>query len=261
MAKGFDCATPLTEGTAELFFADGFEFVCRYLVPSGWKRLTKEEADAISAAGLKIVSIFETSASRALGGRNAGLVDGTAAKQTAFAVGQPAGSRIYFAVDFDATPSQMGTVLDYIKAASEATPEFLTGVYGSAAVIEAAMSAKVCSGFWQTYAWSKGRKVEGVHIYQYDNGPKGLGQGIHGVNVDLDTGNSDMGWWNTLAPADPLPGGEWGDYMMNQEDANKIIGFLKAAYEAAGSKEGQAEFHRLAQELRKASGQPEEETE
>jgi hypothetical protein len=258
MAKGFDCATPLTQDTALLFRADDFEFVCRYLVPSGWKRLTKEEAEAISAAGLQIVSVFETSASRALGGRNAGIADGTAAKQAAYTVGQPAGSRIYFAVDFDATPSQMGAVLDYIKAASEATPEFLTGVYGSAAVVEAAMSAGVCSGFWQTYAWSKGRKAEGVHIYQYDNGPKGLGQGIHGVNVDLDTGSADMGWWNTLTPVNPKPDGEWSEYRMNQEDANKIIGFLKAAYEAVGNKEGQAEFHRLAQELRKASGQPEE---
>ncbi|MDF2721847.1 MAG: hypothetical protein K0Q59_1522, partial [Paenibacillus sp.] len=62
--------------TATLFKSDGFEFVCRYLVPYGWKRLTLEEADLISASGLNIVSVFETTADRALGGREAGLADG-----------------------------------------------------------------------------------------------------------------------------------------------------------------------------------------
>jgi hypothetical protein len=258
VAKGFDCAAPLTKKLAKLFRDDGYEFACRYLVPSGWKRLTKAEAAAISAAGLQIVSVFETTASRALGGRAAGLADGAVAAQTASAVGQPAGSRIYFAVDFDASAKQMDTVIQYIKAAGEAARNYRTGVYGSAAVIEAAMAARACTGFWQTYAWSKGRKAEGIHIYQYDNGPKGLGQPVHGVNVDLDLSSGDAGWWNTLPAAALQPNGgagEVNDYMLNKEDANKIIAFIQAAYMAAGSAESRAEFHRLANELREASGQ------
>lgn len=43
---------------------------------------------------------------------------------------------------------------------------------------------------------------------------------------------------------------------LSQEDANKIILFLSAAYGCTDVKEAQAEFHRLANELRKASGQP-----
>lgn len=46
--------------------------------------------------------------------------------------------------------------------------------------------------------------------------------------------------------------------MLSPEDANKIIMFLSAAYMCTDSEEAQAEFHRLANELRKASGQPEE---
>ncbi|MFE5318571.1 N-acetylmuramoyl-L-alanine amidase [Paenibacillus sp. NPDC056579] len=46
--------------------------------------------------------------------------------------------------------------------------------------------------------------------------------------------------------------------MLSPEDANKIILFLSAAYGCTDSEEAQAEFHRLANELRKASGQPEE---
>jgi len=47
-----------------------------------------------------------------------------------------------------------------------------------------------------------------------------------------------------------------GEYMLKADDANKVIAFLSAAYEATNSKEAQDEFHRLADELRKASGQP-----
>ncbi|MEK3792877.1 DUF1906 domain-containing protein [Paenibacillus sp. FSL R7-0204] len=258
MAKGFDCAAPLTRTLAKKFKEDGHEFVCRYLVPSGWKRLTQAEAVAISAAGLQIVSVYETTASRALGGRAAGLTDGAIAAQTALAVGQPAGSRIYFAVDFDASAKQMDTVIEYITAAGEAARNYQSGVYGSVTVIEAAMAAKACTGFWQTYAWSKGRKAEGIHIYQYDNGPKGLGQPVHGVNVDLNQSSGEAGWWSTQSAAVPAPGnvnGEGKDYMMKKEDAGKIIAFLQAAYMAAGNAESGKEFHRLANELRKASGQ------
>lgn len=43
--------------------------------------------------------------------------------------------------------------------------------------------------------------------------------------------------------------------MLSVEDANKIIKFLVASYNATTDPEAQAEFHRLANELRKASGQ------
>ncbi|WP_372814901.1 N-acetylmuramoyl-L-alanine amidase [Paenibacillus sp.] len=44
--------------------------------------------------------------------------------------------------------------------------------------------------------------------------------------------------------------------MLSPEDANKIIRFLSAAYYCTESKEARREFNRLANELRKASGQP-----
>ncbi|BFT73459.1 MULTISPECIES: N-acetylmuramoyl-L-alanine amidase [Paenibacillus] len=44
--------------------------------------------------------------------------------------------------------------------------------------------------------------------------------------------------------------------MISVEDANKIIAFLSAAYMATEDPQARDEFHRLANELRKASGQP-----
>lgn len=241
MMKGFDCATPLTSKIATAFAVDGYDFVGRYLVPSGYKALTESEATAINQAGLSIISVYETTASRALGGRTAGINDGYTAVDVAKQVGQPEGSTIYCAVDFDATLDQMDTVLDYIKGFSEATPRYNTGVYGSYTVIEAAKEAKVCSRFWQTYAWSRGKEADGIHIYQFKNDVTS-----NGIGVDLNEGFEGLGAWNKFKEDKPK---------MSAEDANKIIAFLAAAHEASDNADAQAEFHRLANELRKVSGQ------
>ena len=47
------------------------------------------------------------------------------------------------------------------------------------------------------------------------------------------------------------------EYMLSKDDANKLILLLKANYSLAKSKDSRDEIHRLANELRKASSQPE----
>lgn len=46
------------------------------------------------------------------------------------------------------------------------------------------------------------------------------------------------------------------EYMLKPEDVNKITPFIQAAYNLVNDKESHAECKRLADELRKASGQP-----
>ncbi len=209
--------------------------------------MTKAEAMLINEAGIDIVSVFETTDNRASGGRVAGLIDGALAVQVAQKVGQPKSSCIYAAVDVEVKPSQMASIIAYIQAFSEATPDYTTGVYGSYAVIEAVSAAGACSRFWQTKAWSYGNRSPAAHIYQYDCGPKGLGLIQNGIGVDLNEGYGNEGAWNTLKEE---------EYVMNPEDANKVIGFLSAAHESTTDPEAREEFHRLANELRKVSGQP-----
>ncbi|OAS21125.1 DUF1906 domain-containing protein [Paenibacillus oryzisoli] len=242
MKMGFDCATPLTADLAKRFKTGGYDFVGRYLVPGGWKALTAAEVKTIGDAGLGIISVFETTADRALGGYEAGKRDGAIAVQVAAQVGQPDGSCIYFAVDFDATSAQMATVIDYIRGASEATPNHTTGVYGSYDVIVAVRNAAVCSRFWQTYAWSGGRRADLLDIYQYKNDVQ-----VNGIGIDFNSVFTDAGAWTLVK--------EEEEHMMKVEDANKVIAFLSAAYAATDSEEARAEFHRLANELRKVSGQ------
>lgn len=242
MNRGIDCATPLTATTAAAIRAAGYEFAARYLVPSGWKRLTRKEAEAITAAGMQIISVFETTANRTVGGATNGKVDGTAALQEAKTIGQPAGTAIYFAVDYDAQPDDYDAIEAYLKAAASAVTGYEAGVYGSYAVVEEMARRGVVKHFWQTYAWSRGKQSAHANIYQHQNDAR-----VAGAAVDLNKSFGSEGWWNTKE-----------EYTMTKEDANKIISLLAGAYGATVDKEARTEFHRLANELRKASGQQEQ---
>lgn len=241
MSKGFDCATPLTKATAESFKSNGYDFVCRYLVPatSAWKALTKAEADIIQAAGMYIVSVYETTADRALGGRAAGLIDGAIAVKCAAEVGQPKGSTIYGAVDFAPTPAQMKTVVEYIRGFNDAMPEFSTGVYGSFDVVNAVKAAGAASHLWQTYAWSRGQLAD-VQIYQWQNGEQ----------YDEDKSFGLEGWWGTLAAPAPA-----ATTSLDPGVALTVINtWIKKSYDVTSNAEQRNYYHWLANQLRLAAG-------
>ncbi|THF78085.1 DUF1906 domain-containing protein [Cohnella fermenti] len=243
---GIDCATPLTATTAKQIAAAGYKFAARYLVPAqyAWKRLTKTEADAITAAGMQIVSVYETTASRPKGGAAYGKADGAAALAEAQTIAQPKGSAIYFAVDYDAQPADYDAIEAYLRAAAAQIPGYEAGVYGSYAVIEEMHKRGACPHFWQTYAWSKGKVSSYANIYQYQNGTS-----VAGVSLDLNRSYGGEGWWNTNT-------NNQEEYEMTKEDAEKIIRFLSAGWYAAVDQASKNEFNRLANEVRKAAGIP-----
>ena len=249
MANGIDCATPLTLKTARALYAEGYRFACRYLVPPAyaWKRLTLSEAQAITEAGLQIVSVFETAAKRAAGAAEAGRADGAAAYQEALAIGQPFGTAIYFAVDYEAGPGDYDRIEAYLRAAGAEIRGYSLGVYGSYAVIEEMAKRGVCRHYWQTYAWSRGKKSPKINLYQYRNHIQAAG-----ILVDLNESYGNEGWWNTNMTGHIGGAGS----MMSKEDAEKIIRFLQAAWQIATTKTDKDEFHRLANEIRKAAGIP-----
>lgn len=271
MPVGIDCAAPLSAKTAKALADAGYKFAARYLVPLGyaWKRLTPAEADAITAAGMYIISVFETAANRSGGGAAAGRADGAAAFREAQTVGQPSGSAIYFAVDYDAQPQHYDAIEAYLRAAAGQIPGYATGVYGSYAVIEEMARRGACSRFWQTYAWSRGKKSGRVHLYQYRNDVK-----VAGITVDLNESFGNEGGW-TANKRGGTGGSENDEHsqagdanesdeqanggdtsVLAEEDAVKIIAFLQAAWKAATTETDRNEFHRLANEIRKAAGLP-----
>jgi len=244
MVKGIDCATPLNFAAAVAMANLGYQFAARYLVPASyaWKRLTLSEAESITRAGLQIVSVFETIADRSAGGTAAGQADGKTALKEALAIGQPAGSTIYFAVDYDAQIKDYDAIESYLRSASQQISGYRSGVYGSYAVVEEMAMRQACNCYWQTYAWSRGKKSERANLYQYQNDVK-----IGGITMDLNECYGGEGWWNTKKEAKS---------MMSQSDAVTIIRFMSAAWYASINKDDKDEFNRLANEVRKAAGIP-----
>lgn len=184
MVMGIDCATKLTAKTAAAIRAEGYVFAGRYLVPNSgnlaWKALTRAEAETVTEAGLRLLTVWETTADRTRGGAAAGAVDGAGALKCAREIGMPAGGIIYFAVDYDAQPGDMDAIEAYLRAARKNTEEYEIGVYGPYSVIETMAQRKACTGFWQCVAWSYGRKSGYLNVYQ-----TWFDQKAAGVSVDI----------------------------------------------------------------------------
>jgi Domain of unknown function (DUF1906)/Putative peptidoglycan binding domain len=113
------------------------KFVARYYSDSSSKTLTAAEAQKLSDAGLNVVVVFENS-NNSVERFSAEIGQAQAAKalQLAAVVGQPAGSAIYFAVDFDpSTVDITGAIAHYFGAIKSifdaAQVRYNVGVYGS----------------------------------------------------------------------------------------------------------------------------------
>jgi len=138
--KGLDTTMELTRH-AQALAEQGYEFVLRYYSHNAAKNLSLGEARALSQAGLRIGVVWETGGTRAgFFTRAQGLADGAAAFRMAKeCIGQPFGSAIYFAVDYDPTQADLdGPVSNYftgvhaaLHAAMEGQPSYRVGVYGS----------------------------------------------------------------------------------------------------------------------------------
>ena len=194
---GFDADQNCSSVAADAVAA-GAGFVCRYL-----KNMTQAEARALSAAGLKIVSIFESTAKRALGGAQSGTEDGDRALAQASVLGQPQGSAIYATADFGEKNTDDAAVMAYFaafKAALEGQGKL--GMYGEGAVCQAALDAGIAD-----YTWVMGgRLMRGTQAF-IASGKATLVQDVGdkaglnlGIDIDSDTALSeDYGGWSLAA--------------------------------------------------------------
>ncbi|QOY96143.1 DUF1906 domain-containing protein [Massilia sp. UMI-21] len=130
---GFDTALQLTRH-AQALRAQGIDFVMRYYSHNTAKNLGPVEARALAAAGLRLGAVWESAGTHAgYFSRAQGQADGAGALALARAVGQPAGSSIYFAVDYDPSQADLdGPVADYFAGVTSALGcGYRIGVYGS----------------------------------------------------------------------------------------------------------------------------------
>lgn len=135
-----------------------------------------------------------------------GQADGTRAAQQASLIGAPAGIVLYFAVDYDASMSDISGVVtqyfngivDALKSSEAANgTSYTAGVYGSGAtcnVITAAGLAK-CGWLAQSRGWSGHDTYSGWSIRQ------GMPAVIVGLSVDPDDAIGDYG---AILPPTPV---------------------------------------------------------
>lgn len=176
--------------------AAGVKFVVRYLShDTTGKNLTAAEAGQLSAAGIWLAVIWESTSNRALAGRPAGEADATEAAKQAKSCGMPAGRPIYFAVDFDATASQQDEIHAYLDGAASVLGVGRVGLYAGYGPIKRAFDAKKITFGWQTYAWSNSKWDPRAQLQQYSNGHP-----VGGVDSDYDRAmTSDYGQWRVGA--------------------------------------------------------------
>lgn len=228
--KGIDCSVRLTAEKVAKIKKLGYGFVGRYVVPiSRTKAVTPAEARIILDAGLGLLLCWELTADRVKGGADKGTTDGTSAAACARVLGAPAGTMIYFAVDYEAQAAEMDTIAAYLKAAQRAAAEYRVGVYGSYAVVKAMSERGVCAGYWQCVAWSYGQHALERTVYQreWQYGPEAADVGkALGFAVDINEcadlnragiwfeGENDMATekrYNTIAS---IP--EWGQLVIKK---------------------------------------------
>jgi hypothetical protein len=196
MILGLDYAGGIPGGAAIL--AAGYAFVARYLCGGGTelpgKLLTPSEADDLRAAGVEIVSNWETTATRMLDGYDAGATDAQLALAQALNCGGSAGRPVYFSADFDATPDQQPAIDDYLKgAASVLLPENV-GIYGGYWPVSRALTNGTAAWAWQTAAWSGGQLDSRVNLYQRTQTVT-----IAGIDCDVNEAlTADYGQWSII---------------------------------------------------------------
>lgn len=193
MAKALDCATSLTTESAKRLADEGYDIVCRYLGDS-WKTYDRAEAEAISEAGMKVVSIYETNPTHdSYFTAEQGKQDAQNAAKYAKQVGQPEGTAIYFTVDYGGGNSNLGQVLNYFQAIKKNLNGYKVGGYGSYAVVKYLYEQGAVDYVWQTYAWSNGREYEKANLFQHKNGVT-----VAGISVDLNKVLHDPGAWAVI---------------------------------------------------------------
>ena len=135
--------------------AAGVTAVGRYYSIYTSKVLTQMEAEAIANAGLSIFVVYEDGNDPAKFGADLGTFHAQQALVCAGDVGQPHGSTIYFAVDFDCSAVQFQQqITPYFSSinavfANQGSP-YKIGAYASGLVCQGLLAAGLCSYTWLT---------------------------------------------------------------------------------------------------------------
>ena len=205
---GIDYRVPSRQGTAlngvdtAAITGDGYKFVGEYIgTTSNNGYLTETDAQTLAQDDISIVSIFErTPTSVSYFSIPNADFDASDAITAAIADGQPAGSAIYFTVDYDPTnPSDFSAIDSYFREIRTDldSSNYTLGIYGPGDVLaKLAADTQVAPDFtWlDSYAWPA-NGFTGQNLTRIQNSVSASPTSV-GFDVDLDTARtSNFGQW------------------------------------------------------------------
>ncbi len=192
--------------------ARGVTAVGRYyrVVHPEW-RLTRAEAQKLSAAGIKLFTVYEDTGHDLTLTAAQGKTDGQNALDQAAEVGQPTGTPIYFALEGlpnGYVASDLSAIRKYIAGVQQVIDgKYELGVYSNGLVCETLLDEGVCS-----YTWLSASKAFAGTRDFYRTGRWNLAQTTpldqnwNGLSVDVDEAKNDFGAFAvTGAPAAIAP--------------------------------------------------------
>ena len=194
--QGIDLPTDSSDVLNELK-SNRVDFVARYYrnPDSRWPALSPVEAQRRSANGIKIVAVWEAhSRDPAYFSYSQGYGDAITASGEARAIGQPPGTAIYFAVDFNA--QWLMPIDEYFRgiaaglaAANGGRAGYAVGVYGSGMVCDSLKRSGLARYCWlsNAFAW------DGSTAYEDWNIRQGEPSAALSFNQDSDEARNDYG--------------------------------------------------------------------
>jgi Domain of unknown function (DUF1906) len=177
----------------------GIIAVCRYYTASttSWKCISLNEAKALSNANISIVPVYQMRQTEdADFSKSLGKTAGINASKFARNIGQPLGSGIYFAVDYDPSEDTIdGRISDYFQAVNDhIAGKYTIGVYGSGATCQSLLSNKLVS-----YTWlSQSRGFSGTKDFDRWNLKQLMPTDLFDMNVDQNEINFKMGYFGSF---------------------------------------------------------------
>lgn len=193
MAKGVDFAWG--KPTVSQMHAVGATWGAGYFSNDSTKNWTKSLVAEFLAAGFGVVSVWETTTTRATDGYQAGVDDAHSAESERASVGLDNKTIIHFAVDED---TDWASVASYFAGAASVIGKDRVGVYGGIRIINGAAAAGY-RFLWQALAWSAGQWSPHATIRQE-------GGTVFGGSADVDySETTDFG----QTPRPNAPQGDW----------------------------------------------------
>ena len=200
---GVDRGKIPSDETIRALSLGGEEFVCRYYSNpfNEWKILTKHEKEEYKKRNIKIVSVYQSDGTKVQDYlNNKGQEHAQYAVDFAKALGQPQGTAIYFAVDYDAL-KDIAVIDRYFELLTPIVHNagYEVGVYGRAGV------CKAIKPKYAKYSWLSCSESEQGSREAYEDYDKNLRYNIkqaepvyyNGDDFDDDVAiGSDYGQWN-----------------------------------------------------------------